>query len=72
MTNDELALIEPRNYDRQHTFQSLVPIVLVNENKVWRLGQPTVGEQECDVVLDERVRLLFLSAPTPILGGAKE
>ena len=25
-----------------------------------------------DVVLDQRVHLLFLSAPTPILGGAKE
>ena len=72
MTDDELASIEYRKCDGLYTLQSLVPIVLVNENKVWRLGQPKLGGLERDVALDLRVLLLFLSAPTPILGGAKE
>lgn len=58
--------------DGQNTLQSLVPIVLVNKHKVWRLGQLEDWEQERDIVLDQGVRLLFLSAPTPILGGANE
>lgn len=34
MTDNELAWIESRSCDGQRTLQSLVPIVLVNENKV--------------------------------------
>lgn len=47
-------------------------IVLVDEDEVWRLSQPTIWEQVYNFVLDEGNRLLFLSVPTPILGGAKE
>ena len=72
MTNNDLASIESGNYDEQHTLQSLVPVVLINKHKVWRLGQPEDGKEECDVVHDQEIRSLFLSAPTPMLGGAKE
>ena len=52
MTNNELASIESGNCDGQNTLQSLVPIVLVNKHKVWRLGQLEGWEQESNIVLD--------------------
>lgn len=61
-----------RDCNGQHTLLSLVTIVLVNKYKFWRLGQTEDGEQEYKVMFDQGFRLLFLSGPTPILGGAKE
>ena len=50
MTKEELLQIEVGIVIGQHTLQSLVPIVLVNENKVWRHGQPQIGKQVYDAL----------------------
>lgn len=47
MTNKGLVPNEFRTFFKPHTLQSLVPIVFVNEDKVWRLGQPNGRSMRC-------------------------